>query len=188
MWLKYAVAIVLFLLVFTIQYGFTPAFLSIGFSPNLIFALFFILLFAKNPTSAIRQLAESGGAKNHRETGLFFAAIAGVLSDIFLFPYFGPSIISFIVIVIFIKIIFNLIKEPVENKILVYFIICCAIFFILHNVILVSIAKIFQFSFNFSAKLFISDLLSTVFFAAAGFFVYRVIMNKLRTQRQLKLL
>ena len=120
-WVGYLVAIVFFYVSALLQNSFFTHFTWAGAGPNIIFSLFFILLFF--------------GRKNNFYL-FFLAVLAGVFLDIFLFTYFGTSIVALFIIGMFSKKTQISLKEGENNYSLVSFILIFSVALALYNLIL----------------------------------------------------
>ena len=75
--IKYTITTILFFVLSLIQSSFLPFFSIVGQIPNLVFILFYVILFFDN-----------------RGESFFWAILVGFLLDVFMPSYFGISIIS----------------------------------------------------------------------------------------------
>ncbi len=113
MWLKYPIIIVLFFLLALLQISFLPYFAITGVVPNLVFVLFFILIFF-NPNIHKNSTQQSG--INEYYEAFFYIIIAGGMLDIFSALNFGTSILFLCVIYFLIRIITSyFLKIPAEE-------------------------------------------------------------------------
>ncbi len=107
MWLKYPVLIVMFILGAIVQSSLWPYFAIAGVVPNLIFVLFFLIIFFEKKQEYI--------------LGFFMALLAGVLLDITMSLNFGVSIVSLLVIYIVYKMVSRFLKEAQGKNLVFYF-------------------------------------------------------------------
>lgn len=172
MFLKLAIIILVFFTLALLQTNFFPYFSILKTVPNLIFVLFFILIFFEKPGEYFQ--------------GIFSVIIAGFLMDATSLFYFGISIISLLIIYIFKNITFYFLKEIQYQYLILYFIPMFSISFFLHNVILYLFSAIFNFSFNFELSILVS-LAYSLIFALAGFYIQKYFSDKEVKDSQLKL-
>src|SRR3989344_5017254 len=97
MWFNYPIIVLFFYILSLLQISFLPHFSILGITPNLVFILFFILIFFGKP--------------DEYHQGIFFAFIAGFILDAFSPFYFGLSILSLLAIYFFMKLAIYFLKE-----------------------------------------------------------------------------
>ncbi len=115
MWQKPVIIILLFYFFVLLQNSFFTHFNLFGAIPNLVFILFFLLVFFEG---------RSKGFLAHSETNyqvFFIAAIAGIFLDIFSYTYIGPSIVILIMVGFLLKKIQSLLKNKEDKNPFVYF-------------------------------------------------------------------
>ena len=169
---KYVIIFLLFFIVSLLQVSFFPYFNILGASPDLVFILFFILIFSAQ--------------ENENYDVLFFAITAGFFSDILLLSYFGLSMVSFLAAYCFKKLIVHFMKEARNKYLVFYFIPVFSACFVLHRFVLYVFSIFLHFEFNFGSTIFIS-LMYNLVFACIGFYAYRKAAHLGNTNRQLKL-
>jgi len=123
------VIIVSFYILAILQNSFFSHFTILGTAPNLIFSLFFCLVFFSLPT----QVFANDKRINVYYQIIFYAIIAGLFSDIFFSTYLGPSIILFTAIGILIKKTQLLLRVGRDNYPFSHFIFLFLIYFILYQ-------------------------------------------------------
>ena len=103
-----------------------------GAVPNLVFALFFLLVFFSSPIKNF----EGDKEKNKTYQIIFIAASAGIFLDVFSFTYIGPSITLLIIIGILLKKTQTLLKNRKDNYPFVYFLPLFIIFLLAYKLLL----------------------------------------------------
>ena len=152
MYFKLSIITILFFILAFIQYSFLPKF-WLGGGVDLVFLLFFTVIFFE---------------QDYFYQGIFFAVLAGFLSDVFSPHFFGLSVISCLLVYGFTKIAFYFLHETRGQFSFLYFTPLLLISLLIRgNVTLLALAG------NFLVGL-------------VGFFVYKYIAGK--QNRQLKLL
>ena len=150
MWIKYLLIIILFYLFAILQTSFFIYFTLFGSVPNLIFILFFILIFFSN--------------KNSYYSAIFFAILAGLFLDIFSVSNLGISIIVLTAIGLIVKKILSLLKEQNEDYPFVYFFVLFLSSLIIYNLLLQ----------NFTIRLnltFLPEIIYNSIIAILGFWI-----------------
>lgn len=175
MWFKYPFTIVLFFLFVILQTSFLTYFDIIGAVPNIVFILFFILVFFED--------------KNQYDFGFWTAVVAGFFLDVFLPSYFGISIISLLIVYFLVKISIQFLKEWASKFPIFYFIPIFLGCFFVHNAFLQLSSWLFGFPFhNISGiKVLIAGTYNLVI-ASGGFYIYKKLVRKNNDENQLKLL
>lgn len=168
--IKYLITTLLFFIFAIIQNSFLPYFNIMGVVPNLIFALFFILIFFENT-----------------DEGFFHAIVAGFFLDIFLGSYFGISIISLVIVYFFQKLIFHFFEKDKNKYIILNFIIVFSLGFVLYSVLLYLFSIIFNFEFNLGWNLVVS-LINNLIIGTLGFYIHEIFIKSDNSHNQLKLL
>ncbi len=125
MWKKFLLIVILFYLFALLQNSFFTHFSLFGTTPNLVFILFFLLVFLakKDPPARTGSYYQI----------LFFSITAGFLLDIFTYKYIGLSIIYLIIIAVLLKKIQSLLQDSSENYPFIYFLPLFAIFLLAYN-------------------------------------------------------
>ena len=108
MWKKLLAIIFLFYLFALLQNSFFSHFNLFGAVPNLVFILFFLLIFF------------TGKGKNYQI--ICIAATAGIFLDLFSYTYLGPSIVLLIIIGFLIKNAQSLLKNREDSHPFIYFV------------------------------------------------------------------
>ncbi len=174
MFLKYPIIVLLFLILAILQVSFLVHFSIIGITPNLVFILFFILIFF----SCLQG--------NEYHQGIFYAIIAGIILDVLSSFSFGYSAVSLLLIYLLIKIVIYFLKEIHNEYILFYFIPIFLISFIFYNILMYIFFNFPYLRFNFTKGILI-ELVYNLIFVLFVFFIYKYINNKSQKDRQLKL-
>ncbi len=121
MWLKLLIVTTVFFLLGLFQSSFLPHVSIMGIIPNLVFILFFVLVFFEKSTAY--------------HEGIFYTVIAGLVTDIFSSSYFGPGILSLLVTYSAMKILFYLLEERRGKYLFFYFLIVFLVSFILYEIL-----------------------------------------------------
>ena len=161
--LKYAFMALTFFFLAILQTSFLPYFSILGATANLIFVLFFLCIFFLR--------------KKEHTAGFFLATIAGFFMDIVSQNGFGVFIITLLALYVLHVTVSNFLKESQGKNIIFYFVAeFCALF------LLFELPLIHSFSF------LLINLLYNLFFAIAGFYVYKKLFYRGSDDNQLKLL
>jgi len=170
MFLKHTIIFLLFFILALLQTSFLPYFSIMGSILNIVFILFFILIFF-----------------GENEEEFFIPITAGFFLDTFLTSYFGISIISLLAVYIFQKFITHFFKISRNDYFIFYFIVLFLINFILYNVVLYLFSIITHFKFDLGWNVIIG-LIYNLTFACVGFYIYKKFIKKDDLKNQLKLL
>lgn len=169
MWLRYLIITLLFFVFALLQASFLPYFNIFGANLNIVFILFFILIFF-----------------NKNREGFFIAIIAGIFLDLFLPLYFGLSIISLLLIYSLKEITIYFLKDSQEKFSIIYFAPMFSASFIIYQFILYLYFTIFNLQPNINQSI-IAGLIYNLIFAIAGFYVYKILLQPDNLENQLKL-
>lgn len=161
MWKKTLLVIFLFLIFTLLQNSFLTHYNLFGANPNLVFILYFVLIFThKN---------EEIYFKNSYYIVLL-SLLAGFLLDVYSYTYIGPSIIAFIVIGLLLKKIQTMLKNQNDECPFVYFLPLFALFFGIYNIFielylqfLISHNIIFIFNWNLLISVVYNLVVASVF-------------------------
>lgn len=176
MWLKYPIIFLLFFSAAFLQIGFLPYFKVMGASLNLIFILFFIFIFFDKDQTGIFS-----------SSGFFTAIAAGLFLDIILLSYFGISIISLLIVLLFCNLVIYFFEKYEKDLIIFNFIIMFSTSFVLYNLLIYLSSIVFRFEFNLGLNL-IAGLVYNLAFACIGFYIYKkIILKDKKDENQLKL-
>lgn len=163
--------IIVFFLVALLQNSFLPYFSILGQTPHFLLILFFLLVSFQKPQEYLQ--------------GFFLVALVGFFMDVFLPYHFGFSIVTLLLLYVFIKLSDYFFKKSQNSYEVVYFLTIFTIGFLLHEVIFYIFSKIFGFSFEIQLTIIIS-LIYNIIFAAIGFYLYKNFISR-RRDNQLKL-
>lgn len=141
MWFKYPIIVFSFIFLALFQNSFLSYFTIVGFIPNLLFALFFIIVFLEEST----QFYE----------GIFTAILAGFAIDLFMPFYFGGAIFSLLLVYIFIKTILYFLRERKNEYLLLYFIPIFLISFAMYKASVYTLLNFPHLQFNIDRNNFI---------------------------------
>lgn len=144
MWLKFLLLFLLFGFLGILQNSFLAQFNAV----NLIFILFFLVIFFFNQWEDI----------------LFSAVIAGFFLDIFSSSYFGVVTVFLLIIAFISKKILALLKVKRDKYPIIYFISLFVLSFLVFNLL--------QLTFHFD-RIFLREMLYNLFFAVLGYYIYR---------------
>jgi len=168
--LKYSIVTLLFFVLFLFQNSFLPFFNIVGQIPNLVFILFYLLLFF-----------------DKNEESFFWSIFAGFLLDVFSPYYLGISIISLLIIYLAKKLLNYFLKDIKGKYFFVYFISLFSVNFILYNLLIYIFSLIFGFQFTIGMVLIVS-LAYNIILLIPGFYIYRFLVRPDYLENQLKLL
>ena len=155
MWLRLLIIFLSIGLLSILQTSFLVHFNIAGAMLNLVFILFFLIVFfsAQGETSPLL-----GGED------LFSAIIAGFFLDIFSSSYFGGAIILLLIIVFVFKYLFAMLKKTKDKYPIVYFAPLFILFFIIFN-----LPQMIS-HFNW---IFLIEIVYNLVFAICGFYIYK---------------
>ena len=173
LWVKFLIIALLFFFFSIFQNSFLPYFNIMGTSLNLVFILFFILIFFEDKYEYVQ--------------GFFLAIIAGFFLDTFLPFYFGIAIGSLLLIYFLKKLITHFLKESQDKYPIFYFIPLFSTCFIAYSTLLYVSSILLHLQFIFWANI-LMGLIYNLVFACAGFYIYKKVSNVFSKDRQLKLL
>lgn len=171
MWLKYAIITMLLYFLSIFQNGFLPHFNIMGAFPNLIFIVFFILIFFES--------------KSQLE-GFFIAIIAGFFLDIFLSSDFGVSIILLLLIYFFANTTKHFLRDGQNRYLAACFSITFAASYLLYYFLLYLVFTFHHIESSFGLVTVVG-LLYNLLFAVAGFYLYEKVAEQIYQDNQLKL-
>lgn len=167
MWYKNLIVIFLFYIFALLQNSFFTHLNLFGATPNLVFILFFILVFFSTKNAAFLDLEI-----------IFYAIAAGLFLDVFSRSYFGISIFSFLLISFLIKKIRSALQEKKNDKFpIIYFLSLFLASLIIYNLI-------FTASFSISS---IASLIYNLLFACLAFYIYKKFFYSITNSHQLTL-
>ncbi|MFA6190102.1 MAG: hypothetical protein WC711_01120 [Candidatus Staskawiczbacteria bacterium] len=159
MWKKIVPVIFIFYIFVLLQNSFFNHFSLFGVAPNLVFTLFFLLVFFSPSKLEV----------------ILLAVIAGFFIDIFSYTYVGPSIILLIILSILLKKVLSSLKNTAESYPFIYFLPLFVIF-LLAYILLKDLYLYFldpnKMVINLSLNIIYSLVYSSIF-ATAFFFIYK---------------
>ncbi len=161
MWPKTLITMFLFYLLAVLQSSFFVRFNIMGIAPNLVFILFFIIIFFEKNSSYYEIM--------------FWSIVAGFLLDVFSYSYFGVSIVLLLVIGILLKKAMQSLREKKDKYPIAYFMPLFLVFYIFYDVF----SGLFLFFFDPSHIIFSfswSLLLRTLYnltVAIFSFYIYK---------------
>lgn len=161
MFLRYLTIAVLFFLFSLLQVSFLPYLGVAGSSINLVFILFFIVIFFDK----------------NRE-GFFVALIAGFFLDVFLPSYFGISMVVLLLIYLIKEMVVYFLKESREKFSIIYFIIMFSSLLIAYYFLMYFALLAFGFSFNVNRNIIMSLVINALF-AYLGFYIYKNVIRQI---------
>lgn len=168
-WLKYPISFLLFYIFALLQASFFAHFNIFGAVPDLIFILFFILLFFSDSHASPFSLEK-----------IFYAVVAGTLLDVFSYSYFGSSVVILLAEILLFKKLFNSLQVKEEKYPIGYFLFIYAIFFLIYTG--VSALSIYFKNRSLLALgfswMFLSKTVYDLFVAAIGFYIYKKLFVK----------
>ncbi len=167
---KYSIIALLFFVFSLIQAAFLPFFSIMGQFPNLVFILFYLILFF-----------------DENEESFFWAVMAGFLLDISLPSFFGISIISLLILYLFKKVLHYFVKDIQGKYFIVYFIVLFSVNFLIYNCLIYIASLIFGFQFTVSLALIVA-LIYNIAFLLPGFYIYTFLAKPDYLDNQLKLI
>ncbi len=163
--------LIIFFAAAIIQASFLPLFAVFGAVPNLLFIIFFLVIFFE--------------PQQQYQTGFFAAIVAGLLSDVY-GTYFGVSVVIFLLVYFFKKAVGHFMKESsgktVSNYMLL-FVICLVL-----HIILFSLASLVAAAPSVIAFSTVIAILYSALVAVVGFYIARALFFAKEPDNQLKLL
>ncbi len=182
---KYPIIILSFFILALLQNSFLPYFNIMGVVPNLIFILFFILIFF-----SVREKVEDNF--NQYYDGFFISIFAGFFLDIFSSIYLpdgrqvlGISIIYLLIVYLLVKISMYFLRERQDKYLIFYFLSIFLFSFFIYNIFLNLLSNNFSLALDFNRAIFISFLYNLIL-AYSGFYIHKFIRQE-KNDNQLKL-
>lgn len=173
-WLKYLIITLLFFLFAIVQNSFLPYFSIFASVPNLVFILFFILIFFE--------------ARHEYNFGFWVAIIAGFLLDVFLASHLGTSIVFLLIIYFLEKIIVHFLKERQDGFSIFYFMPLFLICLLFYDILWYAFSVVFALSISFTLDVTILfNLIYNTGIACLGFYIYKKFIKQSIQNNQLKL-
>lgn len=154
-----------------LQASFFSYFSISGATPNIIFSLFFLVVF-------------SADKKNHL-LGFFTCIVAGFFLDLVSSFYFGTSILALLIIYALHHFLSHIVHRH-ENLLVLNFTVAFCAFLALYDVLLYLFSLVSNISFLLNAPLVISVAYSLLF-AIAGFLIIQPLVSARESNNQLKL-
>lgn len=175
MWFKYPLLILALLLLGLLQSSFLAYFGIMGIVPNLIFIVFFTVIFFES--------------KHTYEFGFWAAIISGFFVDIVFGYYFGISIGVMLSIYLLHKTTVHFFKETRDRFSIFYFIPIFLAFLVIYHALLYVILTVLRMPINMRLDVsFIVLLMYNLIFALAAFYLYRNLAGRKEDENQLTLL
>lgn len=174
MLIRYLILITVFTASAIVQYSFLPYFNIAGAVPNLLFILFFTMVFFERQ-SIVNQ------------SGFFTAIIAGVLLDMALPSHFGPSIIALLAVYALHKMSMHFLPDIRDDHMIFYFMGIFSLEWLCYHALVRAYASFTGFTFNFGPVVLVG-LVYSLIIAIIGFYLYRYFLVRSRHGNQLKLL
>ncbi|MBI1866140.1 MAG: hypothetical protein HY005_02545 [Candidatus Staskawiczbacteria bacterium] len=161
MLIRLPVIFLLFGLLGIFQTGFFTHFNIMGASLNLIFILFYIIVFFENSKKYIQ--------------GIFSAFTAGFFLDIFSSFYFGTSFICLLIIAFILKHMLELLRKKKGEYPITYFISLFVLSFIIYNLFLAISVYLLNSHMKVSLLnwIFVIEIAYNLLFAVFGFYIYK---------------
>jgi len=182
MWKRILAIIALFYLFALLQNSFFVHYSLLGAVPDLVFVLFFGLVFV--PIKNLRYF-EIGGAYRI----IFLAVCAGFFMDTFMYPYLGPSIISFLIIGFALRRVQLVLLNKDGRYPFLYFLVIFIISLLGYYMLLGLIANRlspFKFLAFFPPKIIFCIIYDSIF-ATVFFYIYNAMYKINFNARQLRL-
>lgn len=170
MWQKYLTIIVLFYIFALLQNSFFIHFDLFGATPNLVLALFLLIIFFVK--------------KEQNFEIILWAAVAGFLLDAFSYTYLGPSMILLLVIGFFVKQLRLLLKDGQDTYPLFYFLPISLISYLAYELLLglyLNFLDPGKMAIDIGTKN-IFALIYNLIIAAVFFYLYKIIIRKHKMQ------
>lgn len=194
MWLKYPIIIFVFFTLVLMQNSFLPYFSVEGVIPNVVFILFFILIFFEKRNEYYEEhRIPLFIVKLWQSEGLFTSVIAGFFLDLLSPSYllggrqfFGMSIISLLIIYFLTKTVVYFLIEKQDKYFIFYFLSVFLFSFFIYTVLLSFFSNYFYFKLYFNKAIFVSFLYNLIF-TYCSFYIYKKFIEKDNFNNQLKL-
>jgi len=174
MWIKYLITILLFYFFALLQSSFFIYFNVFGAVPNLIFVLYFTVIFFDK--------------KNNYYSAIFYAMLAGLFLDIFSTYKIGLSIVLLVIIGILIKKVQSSLSETKDDYSFAHFAILFFASFLIYHLSLK--ACLYFLNPNFIALTlnfkFLAELMYSLFFGAVGFYICKNLLKLDKNNKQNK--
>ena len=171
MWKKILVIIISFYFLLLLQNSFFTHLSLFGATPNLVFILFFLLVFFSAQSKPVRGWEI-----------FFYAVFGGLFLDLFSYTYIGLSITAFIIIGFLVKKIQSLLQSREDKYPFIYFLPLFAISLLVYDLLM----GLFQYFLTpdkiviaFNAGI-IFALIYNIIVASAFFYIYKKILVSVR--------
>ena len=166
MFIAFLIIFFIFYFFAILQSSFLVHFGLFGAVPNLIFILFFLLLFFEHKSAYYKVI--------------FYAIIAGLFLDLLASTYFGISIALLLIIGLLVKNAQNMLRENRNDEFpIIYFLPLFIISLLVYDLILNPFT-----SFNLG---FASEIVYSAIVAVVGYYIYKKIIGPGADDRQLRL-
>lgn len=173
MWFKYPIILLLFLITALFQAGFLPYFSIMNVAPNLLFILFFIVVFLK--------------AEKDYYYEFFLVITAGFFLDIFFNGRLGVSILSLFILYLAIQFTRHLLEEYQDEYFVGYYVLSFLVCFFAYGFLIQLLLHPLTIGMNVGIVTLV-QILYNVTVALLGLYAYEQIADFLHQDRQLKLL
>lgn len=175
MWLKNLIALILFYFFAVLQNSFFVHFTLLRVTPNLVFILFFLLVFFEG--------------KKLSPTIIFYSVSAGFFLDIFSYTRLGISLFLLVALGLFIKIAQSFLKQGKDEYPYIYFLPLFLAGLVAYELLVMFYLKIFDpahiaMIINWR---FLIDIAYNAVLASVIFWVYKKITGAYFDNRQLQL-
>lgn len=177
MWEKPLIVIIMFYFFALLQSSFFVHFNLFGAVPNLVFVLFFLLLFFEQPGS-FAPFSKGFDA-------IFLALVGGFFLDVFSFAYLGPSVAIFLIIGALLIKIKKILKATQDPYPFYFFLPLFFVFLVTYNVLI----SVFYYFAGFSKMLIVFNsvtvwsLIYNIFIAVVAFLVYKSISSRKKSSK-----
>jgi len=174
---KLLILIVLFYFLALLQSSFLIHFNLFGAVPNLVFILFFMLVFFEKNKQPVQLESYYSVA--------YTAIIAGIFLDFFSYTYLGPSTILFLAIGLILKKLQSSLINKNDNNPFVYFSFLFVIFLLIYNFLLGLFLSPNNFTAIFSVETFFL-IIYNLLIAFVLFYIYKKLNGKNLSNKKFK--
>lgn len=171
MWFRFFIIMLFLFTAYILQTSFLPYFTILGAVPDLVFVIFFLVIFFE-PERVYSQ-------------GLFTAPVAGLFLDMASNSYFGIYILSLLIIYFLNKVMHHFLREDRHIHLIFYFVGVFFVSFVAYQGLLYASSLIFNFEFNVNVVLM--RFWYGLIVASIGFYIFKKLFYY-SLDNQLKLL